>query len=93
MTTRSALVLALGLVTAAAILGERGLSLAVAQAVPSPLVDRVPVSGTDVLLTMPLLEGQGWFLHAFGGRVRACTVDGASVVGDRTAPRCSNWTD
>jgi hypothetical protein len=49
--------------------------------------------GGDVLLTMPLLADKGWFVHAYNGRVRACTADGASVSGERPAPRCSNWTD
>lgn len=49
--------------------------------------------GGDVLLTMPLLADKGWFVHAHNGRVRACTADGASVSGDRPAPRCSNWMD
>ncbi len=49
--------------------------------------------GGDVLLTMPLLADKGWFVHAHNGRVRACTADGASVSGDRPAPRCSNWSE
>lgn len=57
-----------------------------AQVVPNP-------SGTDVLLTFPLLEQRGWFVHAYNGRVRACSVDGASVGQERTAPRCSHWSE
>ena len=47
----------------------------------------------DVLLTMPLLADKGWFVHAYNGRVRACTADGASVTGERPAPRCTNWSE
>lgn len=97
MSIKAAVIIALGILGASTIWAGRGPSFAVAQAVPSPMpapmTDRLPVSGVDVLLSMPLLEGQGWFLHAFGGRVRACSVDGASVVGERAAPRCSNWSN
>jgi len=48
---------------------------------------------SDVLLTMPLLADKGWFVHAYNGRVRACTADGASVSGERAAPRCTNWSE
>lgn len=61
---------------------------------PSANAQSTPTSiGTDVLLTFPVLEERGWFVHAFQGRVRACSVDGASVGQERTAPRCSNWSD
>lgn len=93
MNTKAAFILAFGMIGAAFLWTDKGASIAVAQAVPSPLLDRMSGQGVDVLLTMPLLESQGWFIHAYGGRVRACSVDGASVVGDRTAPRCSNWSD
>jgi hypothetical protein len=53
----------------------------------------VPNTGTDALLTMPLLADKGWFVHAYGGRVRACTADGASVAGERPAPKCSEWSE
>ena len=47
----------------------------------------------DAIMTMPVLEDKGWFIHAHNGRVRACTVDGASVGEQRTPPRCSNWSE
>lgn len=50
-------------------------------------------SGGDVLLTMPVLADKGWFVQAHNGRVRACTADGASVSGERPAPRCSKWSE
>lgn len=50
-------------------------------------------ANSDQLLTMPILQEKGWFIHAHNGRVRACTVDGASVAGNRPAPRCSNWSE
>lgn len=50
-------------------------------------------AGADVLLTFPVLEQRGWFVHAYQGRVRACSVDGASVGEARTAPKCSNWSE
>ena len=93
MTTKAAVILGLAILGASMIWAGRGPSLAVAQAIPAPIIDPMPMTGVDVLLTMPILEGQGWFLHAYGGRVRACSVDGASVVGDRTAPRCTNWSN
>ena len=40
----------------------------------------------------PRFGEQGWFLHANNGRVRACNMDKVSVVGERTAPRCTKWT-
>jgi len=61
--------------------------MAIAQTQP------VPTTGTDALLTMPLLADKGWFIHAYGGRVRACTADGASVAGERPAPKCSEWSE
>jgi hypothetical protein len=97
MNTKAAVIIALGILGASTIWAGRGPSIAVAQAelapMPAPMTDRMPVSGVDVLMSMPLLEGQGLFLHAFGGRVRACSVDGASILGDRIAPRCSNWSN
>lgn len=51
------------------------------------------VMGGDMLLTMPLLADKGWFVHAHNGHLRACTADGASVSGERPAPRCSNWSE
>lgn len=45
----------------------------------------------DALWHLPKFGEQGWFIHAHNGRVRACNMDKASVVGDRQAPRCSNW--
>ena len=51
------------------------------------------VLSNDALMTMPVLEAKGWFIHAHNGKVRACTVDGASVAGERPSPRCSNWSE
>ena len=47
----------------------------------------------DALWHLPKFGEQGWFLHANRGRVRACNMDKVSVVGERTAPRCSKWTE
>ena len=46
----------------------------------------------DALWHLPKFGESGWFLHASNGRVRACNMDKVSVVGERTAPRCSEWT-
>ena len=53
-----------------------------------------PASGQsgDALWHLPRFGEQGWFLHANNGRVRACNMDKVSVVGERTPPRCSEWT-
>jgi len=51
-----------------------------------------PMQSGDALWHLPQFGDKGWFLHASNGRVRACNMDKASVVGDRAAPRCSNWT-
>ena len=48
-------------------------------------------NGGDALWHLPQFGQAGWFLHAYNGRVRACNMDKASVVGQREAPRCSNW--
>ena len=48
-------------------------------------------NGGDALWHLPQFGQNGWFLHAHNGRVRACNMDKASVVGDRPGPRCSNW--
>ena len=45
----------------------------------------------DALWHLPKFGESGWFLHAHNGKVRACNMDGASVAGDRQAPKCSNW--
>ena len=52
-----------------------------------------PPSGSsgDALWHLPKFGESGWFLHANNGRVRACKMDKVSVVGERTAPRCSLW--
>ena len=49
------------------------------------------VQSGDALWHLPKFGEQGWFLHANRGRVRACNMDKVSVVGARTAPRCSKW--
>jgi len=51
------------------------------------------VQSGDALWHLPKFGEQGWFLHANNGRVRACNMDKVSVVGERTAPRCSKWAD
>ena len=51
-----------------------------------------PMQSGDALWHLPKFGEQGWFLHASNGRVRACNMDKASVVGERRAPRCSEWT-
>ena len=47
----------------------------------------------DALWHLPKFGESGWFLHASNGRVRACNMDKVSVVGERPAPRCSEWAD
>ena len=51
-----------------------------------------PMQSGDALWHLPKFGEQGWFLHASNGRVRACNMDKASVVGERPAPRYSEWT-
>lgn len=84
ITTLAATILAVGGISAASILGQN--MPAIAQSTPT-------FAATDALLTMPLLEERGWFVHAHNGRVRACSVDGASVGAAKTAPQCSDWSD
>lgn len=60
------------------------LTPAIAQSGPS-------TTSGDALWHLPKFGEAGWFLHANNGRVRACNMDKASVVGDRQGPRCSNW--
>lgn len=83
VTTLAATILAVGAVSAASIL---------AQNVPATAQSAPPAAAADALLTMPLLEERGWFVHAHNGRVRACSVDGASVGAAKTAPQCSDWS-
>ncbi len=45
----------------------------------------------DALWHLPKFGEQGWFIHAHNGRVRACNMDKASVIGAKSGPRCSNW--
>lgn len=45
----------------------------------------------DSLWHLPKFGANGWFLHASNGRVRACNMDKASVVGEKPGPQCSNW--
>lgn len=47
--------------------------------------------GGDALWHLPKFGDDGWFLHASNGRVRACNMEKASVVGDKRGPRCSTW--
>lgn len=47
--------------------------------------------GGDALWHLPKFGETGWFLHAHNGKVRACNMDKASVVGNRPGPRCSIW--
>lgn len=86
ITTLAAAILSIGAVSTAAIISSD--SPIIAQSAPA-----MAGGANDALMTMPLLEGKGWFLHAHNGKVRACTVDGASVAGARPAPRCSNWSE
>lgn len=48
-------------------------------------------SGGDALWHLPQFGEQGWFIHAHNGKVRACNMDKASVIGVKAGPRCSNW--
>ena len=45
----------------------------------------------DALWHLPKFGELGWFIHAHNGKVRACNMDKASVVGEKPGPRCSNW--
>jgi len=45
----------------------------------------------DALWHLPKFGEAGWFIHAHNGKVRACNMDKASVVGEKQGPRCSNW--
>jgi hypothetical protein len=92
MNTITAAILAVGMIGAAAILSPYS-PMAAAQTQPAPDTSTVLNTGSDALLTMPLLADKGWFIHAYGGRVRACTADGASVAGERPAPKCSQWSE
>ncbi len=83
----SALIIAAGMVLSAGVVST-SLSRVDAQGV------KVPVgNGGDFLLSLPPLEDKLWFVHASNGRVRACTADGASIIGDRPGPKCSRWSD
>ncbi|XOY56717.1 MAG: hypothetical protein ACMUJK_02985 [Rhodobacterales bacterium] len=92
MNAITATILATGMIGAAAMLSSDS-SMAVAQTQPAADTSTVLNTGTDALLTMPLLSDKGWFIHAYGGRVRACTADGASVAGEKPAPKCSQWSE
>jgi hypothetical protein len=91
MNALTATILSIGMIGAAAIVSSYS-PVAVAQTLPAPQAGAVS-QGSDALLTMPLLADKGWFVHAYGGRVRACTADGASVAGERPAPKCSQWSE
>ena len=91
MNALTATILSIGMIGAAAIVSAYS-PMAVAQTQPAPQTGAVS-QGSDALLTMPLLADKGWFVHSFGGRVRACTADGASVVGEKPAPKCSEWSE
>ena len=45
----------------------------------------------DALWHLPKFGDSGWFIHAQNGRVRVCSMDQASVVGNRPGPKCSAW--
>ena len=60
----------------------------------SPAIAQIGPStqgGGDALWHLPKFGEQGWFIHAHNGRVRACNMDKASVIGEKAGPRCSNW--
>ena len=50
-----------------------------------------PSQSGDALWHLPQFGDKGWFLHASNGKVRACNMAKASVVGEKPGPRCSNW--
>mgnify|MGYP001267822561 CR=1 FL=1 len=50
-----------------------------------------PTQAGDALWHLPRFGDEGWFLHASNGQVRACNMDKASIVNEKSAPRCSNW--
>jgi len=82
----SAVIISAGMVLSAAIVST-AVSRVDAQGV------KFPTGGGEFLLSLPPLEDKLWFVHASNGRVRACTADGASIVGDRPGPKCSRWSD
>ena len=45
----------------------------------------------DALWHLPQFSEKGWFIHAHAGRVRACNMDGVSVIGEKNGPKCSKW--
>ncbi|ARU01717.1 hypothetical protein LOKVESSMR4R_02413 [Yoonia vestfoldensis] len=92
MNAITAVILSVGMIGAAAFLSSYS-PMAIAQTQPAPDTNTVLNTGADALLTMPLLEDKLWFIHAYGGRVRACTADGASIAGERPAPKCSQWSE
>ena len=85
MQTLAAIGLVVLGVTAGSYLSSNLGSPAIAQMGPS-----TQGSG-DALWHLPQFGEQGWFLHAHNGKVRACNMDKASVVGDKPGPRCSDW--
>lgn len=76
-----------------AALGAVGGALVVSSVDNSANAQFAPPSGQsgDALWHLPKFGESGWFLHANNGCVRACNMDKVSVVGKRTAPRCSKW--
>ena len=73
--------------------GALGTATVATQNRPATAQSTPVVAPADALMTMPLLEDRGWFIHAHAGRVRACSVDGASVGAAKTPPQCSDWSD
>ena len=80
---------AVGLVTLGVVAGSY-----LSSNVGSPAIAQMGPSmqgGCDALWHLPKFGEQGWFLHAHNGKVRACNMDKASVIGDKPGPRCSDW--
>ena len=73
--------------------GALGTATVATQNRPATAQSAPVVAPADALMTMPLLEDRGWFIHARAGRVRACFVDGVSVGEAKTPPRCSDCSE
>lgn len=58
---------------------------------PANAQEKISAISGDALWHLPSFGEQGWFIHASNGKVRACNMNKASVIGERTAPRCSSW--
>ena len=49
------------------------------------------LDGNNALWQLPKFASSGWFVNANNGPFRACNLNKASVVGDKTRPWCTTW--